>query len=131
VFLSYSHDDSHEFARELADELRLQDFAPWIDFETIPELRSGVGQYGKSLLAQMMADGIRQAGLVVVIRSRHYGCTPWTHYEWKTIHRPPWHGPPIRVVEVARRTPALAARLVAQQWYAWAGAKTAVGRRSS
>jgi hypothetical protein len=130
VFLSYSHADNAAFARELADALRELDFAPWIDFATIPELRAGMGKYSRPLLAQMMADGIRQAGLVVVMRSRHYGRTEWTRYEWDIIHQPPWQGALLPVVQivsspkpgqrsqdvVARRSPALTAQRVAHWW---------------
>ncbi|MDB4584648.1 toll/interleukin-1 receptor domain-containing protein, partial [Draconibacterium sp.] len=82
VFLSYTHHESNEFALSLAGELREQGFSPWLDSLTIPlyEVEKDKSPSNERL-SKLIQIGLQRSSLAIVIGTRNYGDTKWTHKE--------------------------------------------------
>ena len=84
VFVSYSRHDKRRYVDEFIKYLRCEDFAPWIDLESIPQMkREEKERFGDRLLQRILEDGIRQAGLVVAFVGPEYVRRYWTNEEWR------------------------------------------------
>lgn len=87
IFLSYAHDERYrgapDFPQRLLEELRRHGFAPWLDLESVPQ-PEGSDRYAAPLLRQILADGLRQAHLVIALTGPAYLREGrWTRVEWE------------------------------------------------
>jgi hypothetical protein len=84
VFVSYSHHDQSSFVRKFIKCLRHEDFAPWIDLESIPQMKRDEKEiFGDTLLSKILEDGIRQARLMIAFIGSEYEKRYWTNEEWE------------------------------------------------
>jgi hypothetical protein len=105
VFLSYTHEESSQFALALAGGLREEGFSPWLDSLTLPlydvdREKSPLSER----LSKLIRIGLLRSRLAVVIGSENYGNTAWTRKEreWiRTLRRKNGH---LRCVEIVRGT---------------------------
>lgn len=105
IFLSWKwRDNTKKFMRELAYELVVQGFMPWLDLLAMPwSLELSNREEEKPKLGRLLKYGYRQAAAVVAIDSENYGTATdnypnWTKREWdgklatgekpKVVYRP-------------------------------------------
>jgi hypothetical protein len=111
IFLSWKwRDNKKSFMRELANELVVEGFMPWLDLLAMPWSRDlKEREKDKPKLARLLKYGYQRSALIVAIDSTHYGtanqCNPnWTANEWngklatdkmtqKIVYRPEGHHP--------------------------------------
>lgn len=83
LFLSYARKESGSFAASLVEELRCQDFAPWLDLTFLPQDE----RYRDPLLEQIFDDGLRQSRILVALTGPAYRERRWTKQEWSLARR--------------------------------------------
>jgi hypothetical protein len=103
VFLSYTHDESAQFALGLAGGLREEGFSPWLDSLTLP-MYEVEREESPSLerLSKLIRIGLQRSRLAVVIGTKNYGNTTWTRKEREWIRTRRRKSGQLRCVEIVR-----------------------------
>ncbi len=85
LFLSYAREESGpgkgNYAARLIEQLRREQFAPWLDMTFVPQLEPDE-RYVDRELEQILDDGMRQSSILVALTGPVYRSHPWTRREW-------------------------------------------------
>jgi hypothetical protein len=85
LFLSYAREESGpgagDYAARLVEQLRREQFAPWLDMTFVPQLGPD-DKYVDPELEQILDDGMRQSSILVALTGPLYRSHSWTGREW-------------------------------------------------
>ncbi len=85
LFLSYARVESGpgkgDYAARLIEQLRREQFAPWLDMTFVPRLDPDE-RYDDRELEQILDDGMRQSSILVALTGPVYRSHSWTRREW-------------------------------------------------
>lgn len=85
LFLSYAREESGpprgDYAARLVEQLRREQFTPWLDMSFVPQLEQNE-RYVDRELEQILDDGLRQSTIMVALTGPAYRAHWWTRREW-------------------------------------------------